>query len=401
MGITIQTPRMVLRELVPEDLPALRPILQDEKVMYAWEHCFSDEEIAGWIAGNRHSCREWGCGYLAAVLRATGEVAGLIGPLREMPDGAPVMGIGYILGTEFQGRGLAREGAGACLRYLFEEMGADCAIAEIRPENLPSLRVARSLGMKEAGSFVKVYRGKAMPHLIFRMDKDVFLSLPPLDTKPRAVVFDMDGVLFDTEGVEYRAAGRIEREQNLPGVQAMILEALGMTQQKSVELFLKHFPSEAAYRAFEKTLHRYYFEAITPKVPEKPGLHELLAYLKEEGLRVALATSSDLACVDRNFSSAGIAPYFDAVVTGDQFSHSKPHPEIYLAAAKKLGVPPWQCVAVEDSFAGVRSAHSAGMQVVMVPDLVPPTPELLSLCLAQKESLDQIIPLLKVLLAKG
>lgn len=400
MDIVIPTSRMILRELTPEDLPSLRPILQDEQVMYAWEHTFSDEEIASWIGENRGRYRREGCGYLAAVLRATGETAGLIGPLRETPEGRPAMGVGYILGREFQGRGLAREGALACLRYVFEKTDAPSAIAEIRPENAPSIRVARALGMEEAGSFLKSYRGRQLPHKVFSITREAFYARPAPDTRPRAVVFDMDGVLFDTEGVEYRAAGRIEREQNLPGVQAMILEALGMTQEKSVELFLKHFPSEEAYRAFEATLHRYYREAITPRVPEKPGLRELLSYLKEKGLLVALATSSDLACVKRNFASSGIGPYFHTVVTGDRIAHSKPHPEIYLAAASALGVPPWQCVAVEDSFAGVRSAHGAGMQTVMVPDLLAPTGEILSLCCGQAPSLDQVIPLLEKLLGE-
>lgn len=400
MNIVIPTSRMILRELTPEDLPSLRPILQDEQVMYAWEHSFSDEEISLWIEENRGRYRRDGCGYLAAVLRATGETAGLIGPLRETPEGRPVMGVGYILGKEFQGRGLAREGALACLDYIFEKTDAPGAIAGIRPENAPSIRVARALGMEETGSFLKSYRGRQIPHQIFSIAREAFYNRPAPDTRPRAVVFDMDGVLFDTEGVEYRAAGRIEREQNLPGVQAMILEALGMTQEKSVELFLKHFPSEEAYRAFEATLHRYYREAITPKVPEKPGLHELLSYLEQKGLRVALATSSDLACVQRNFASSGIGRYFHFVVTGDRISHSKPHPEIYLSAAKALGVPPWQCVAVEDSFAGVRSAHGAGMRTVMVPDLLAPTEEILSLCCGQAPSLDQVIPLLEKLLGE-
>ncbi|MDD2956407.1 MAG: GNAT family N-acetyltransferase/HAD family hydrolase [Oscillospiraceae bacterium] len=388
MSVILKTPRLLLRELAPEDLAALRPILQDSQAADVWGHALSDDEILRFIGENRNRRREAGEGYLAAVLHATGETAGVIGPLRGS--------VGCVLGQDYQGRGLAREGVRACLEYLFSR-GLPAVTVRIPSKNLPARRMAESLGMRRDGSAFAPGSGQDLPSLAYRITREEFAAQPGPDTALRAVVFDMDGTLFDTEGVEYRAAGRIEREQSLPGVQTMLLEALGMTQEKSVELFRRHFDSEEAYEAFSSLLSRYYLEGVTPVVPEKPGLHQLLTYLGESGLKVALATSSDRACVERCFKSAGIAPYFHTVVTGEMFRHSKPHPEIYLAAAKALGVPPWQCLAVEDSFAGVRSAHGAGMQVAMVPDLIPPTKELLSLCHCRVDTLDGLIPVLSAL----
>ena len=170
--LVIETERLVLRELTEADFEAAREILGDARVMYAWEHGFSDDETRAWIAENIARYRRDGFSYLAAVERAGGALAGFIGPLVETVDGERRTGVGYILGKNFWGRGYATEGAAACIDYAFDQLGADEVIAEIRPENSASRRVAERLGMTARESFVKIYKGKEMPHLIYVITKE-------------------------------------------------------------------------------------------------------------------------------------------------------------------------------------------------------------------------------------
>ena len=167
--IQLETPRLLLRPFVPEDLAALRQTLGDPQVMYAWEHGFSDEEVAGWISRNRRRYAQEGMGYLAAVERQTGELVGSIGLAREQLPGEVAVCLGYILRRDRWGRGLAREGAAACLGYAFRELGEPQVAADIRPENLASIRVAQALGMEPEGLFDKWYRGRPLPHRIYRL----------------------------------------------------------------------------------------------------------------------------------------------------------------------------------------------------------------------------------------
>ena len=167
MHIVLQTRRLTLRELSPADMDALRPILQDIEVMYAWEHAFSDAEIEAWIQTNRARYREERCGYLAALRQDTGELAGMLGLLMEEVNGAKRLGLGYLLRWDCWGLGLATEGARALMEEAFQGRGAPEVIAEIRPENRPSRRVAERLGMHVEGEIIKRYRGKEMPHLIY------------------------------------------------------------------------------------------------------------------------------------------------------------------------------------------------------------------------------------------
>ena len=172
MDWVLESRRLGFRLLRAEDFELVRPILQDAEVMYAWEHAFSDDEVREWIGNNLARYAAGEPSYMAAVEKSSGRLAGLIGPLIETIDGARHMGVAYILAREFWGRGLAVEGAGACAAYAFERLGARRVIAEIRPENFPSCRVAERLGMTVEGSFVKRYRGKDMPHLLYSLTRE-------------------------------------------------------------------------------------------------------------------------------------------------------------------------------------------------------------------------------------
>ena len=167
MQYRIETQRLGLRELRQEDFSALCLFLQDIEVMYAWEYAFSDEQVRGFISNQQKRYRVDGFGYYAAVEKASGKVIGCMGPLMEQIGGEKFYGIGYILGKEAWGKGYATEAGEACIRYLFENYPAEKVIAEIRPENRASVRVAERLGMKKESQFIKVVNGKQMPHAIY------------------------------------------------------------------------------------------------------------------------------------------------------------------------------------------------------------------------------------------
>ena len=174
--LVIETERLVLRELTEADFDAAREISGDARVMYAWEHGFSDAETRAWIAENIARYRRDGFSYLAAVERAGGALAGFIGPLVETVDGVRRTGVAYILGRSFWGRGHDSEGAAARGDYEFDQLAARGVIAAVRPENSASRRVAERLGMTARESFVKIYKGKEMPHLIYTVTKDEWLK---------------------------------------------------------------------------------------------------------------------------------------------------------------------------------------------------------------------------------
>jgi RimJ/RimL family protein N-acetyltransferase len=163
----LRTERLLLRELSPEDYNDLCPILMGSEVMYAWEHGFSSQEARQWLDATLARYEKDGYGHLAALRADTGEMVGLIGLLKETLEGTQYMGIGYILKKGSWHQGYAYEGAKACLDYAFSVLNAGMVIADIRPGNTSSRRVAEKLGMTAESEIVKVYRGIEMPHLLY------------------------------------------------------------------------------------------------------------------------------------------------------------------------------------------------------------------------------------------
>lgn len=166
----METERLRLRRLTAADMDALRPILQDIEVMYAWEHAFSDEEVQAWLVENLRRYGADGYSYLAVLERDSGTLLGLSGLLTEHIGDTARLGIGWIFGKDSWGKGLAYEAAKALLGYAFES-GATDVVATIRPENHASRKLAERLGMSQNGSFIKVYHGKQMEHFIYTIDR--------------------------------------------------------------------------------------------------------------------------------------------------------------------------------------------------------------------------------------
>jgi HAD superfamily hydrolase (TIGR01509 family) len=192
-----------------------------------------------------------------------------------------------------------------------------------------------------------------------------------------AVIFDMDGLMLDTEP-RYRAAwlkalaefGYIFTEDNYLSLVGL---KRGDAEHALSVIFGSGFPREAfgiVCRDYEAAAM-----AATP-LQKKPGLDELLAFLDSQNIPKAVATSTDRREAISRLSATGLLDHFKALATGDEVSRGKPAPDLFLLAATRLGVDPEFCLVLEDSEPGVTAAHAAGMQVYMVPDLKPPSAEL-------------------------
>ena len=185
-----------------------------------------------------------------------------------------------------------------------------------------------------------------------------------------AVVFDMDGTLLDTERIALQAFMESCESLEIPGGRETYLQCVGSTSPRIREILIAAFGHLVPYEKFYG-MWCARFDAATAETPirVKDGAKEVLQHLEEAGVPRAVATSTARATALRKLSAAGLLDTFDVVVGGDDVHQGKPEPDIYLAAADRLSVPANQCLALEDSENGVRSAHAAGMTVIHIPDL--------------------------------
>lgn len=214
----------------------------------------------------------------------------------------------------------------------------------------------------------------------------------------KAIVFDMDGVIFDSEKL-YRKHWMITgKEYGIPGpeMEALCNLIAGATKEHNERLMKNHFGEDFDYDTFRgKTMARMDEDILANGVELKPGVRELFQYLKEHGYKIALATSTQKERAERNLRNAGILEDFDAIVYGGVVPHGKPAPDIYLKACEELSVKPQEAVGVEDSINGVKSSAAAGLYTIMVIDLIQPTDEIKPLADQIYNSLFDIIDFLQ------
>ena len=198
-----------------------------------------------------------------------------------------------------------------------------------------------------------------------------------------AIVFDMDGVLIDSERLVLKAWQHVGKELGLPDLSGIFHKALGTTHAHTATLFAAEFGDGFDYIGFRDQVRSYFYDVLTVNgAPLKKGVKELLGWLKDEGWSIGLASSTREVGVRLNMERTGLIGYFDVLIGGDMLKVSKPAPDIYLMACEKLGADPKSAYAVEDSYNGIRSAHAAGMHAIMVPDMAPPTDEMHTLACA-------------------
>lgn len=207
----------------------------------------------------------------------------------------------------------------------------------------------------------------------------------------KAVIFDMDGILIDSERVCCECWEDVSKDMNLGDLSEGIMGCIGLNHNDSKSLMCRlygeDFPYEECHVALNQRIKQRFREE---GIPVKEGVKELFEYLKDKGYVIGLASSTGKKSVVDEMNQIGLLEYFQVLITGDMVEHSKPDPDIYLKACKALGVAPEEAMAVEDSLNGIRAAYSAGMKPIMVPDLVEPTMEIEEMLYAKFDSLLQL-----------
>ena len=207
-----------------------------------------------------------------------------------------------------------------------------------------------------------------------------------------AVVFDMDGVIFDSERCVLECWKEIAFKYRIEEIEKNFLACTGTTAAVTREIMINAygtgFPYDDFAREASKAFHTKYDNG---NLPVKPGVFELLDHLKTERKKTALATSTRRQTVLHQLEHAGLLDYFDEIITGDMVKKSKPDPEIYLLACENIDIKPENAYAIEDSYNGIRSAQAGGLKVIMVPDLLPPNEEMRTLTEAILDDLNEVI----------
>ena len=191
-----------------------------------------------------------------------------------------------------------------------------------------------------------------------------------------AVIFDMDGLMFDTEPLWASCWPVAAKDCGVPFKEGLPEAARGTNGDEAVAIVRDWYGDEVDARAFVDRYYEVAHERLKDGAEKKLGLDELLEFLAERGTPMAVASSSSREMIQANLARAGISDYFAAVVSGLEVEHAKPFPDVFLRAASQLAAEPEDALVLEDSYNGVRAGVAGGFRTVMVPDLSEPTEEM-------------------------
>lgn len=199
----------------------------------------------------------------------------------------------------------------------------------------------------------------------------------PENREISAVIFDMDGVIFDSERPVLAGWQDIARKYSIPDIETPYYKCIGVNSTKTREIFLDFYGADFPYDQYKAEQSRNFHEKYDGgKLPLMPYIRETLELIHSCGIPAAVASSTRSAVVLQQIADAGLDGYFSAIIGGDMISRSKPFPDIFLEAARLLGAEPENSLVIEDSFNGIRAAFAGGFSPVMVPDMVAPDCEM-------------------------
>ncbi len=211
-----------------------------------------------------------------------------------------------------------------------------------------------------------------------------------------AVVFDLDGLILDSERPSFIAWRQALSEMGYSFSEDQYTQVLGYRIEEEEQIFYNTFGQNLPFHEILNKRQMYLDEYMAAYgIAIKPGLLEVLDLLEKLSKRIAVASGSSNGLVQQRLIHAGLHKRFEIIVTGTDVQHGKPSPDIFLLAAKKLGVTPELCIVLEDSEAGLQAAHSAGMIPIMVPDIAKPSEKAISLAWKICSSLQEVIPFLE------
>lgn len=212
----------------------------------------------------------------------------------------------------------------------------------------------------------------------------------------KAVIFDMDGLMIDSERVTFECYQKVLEKMNLTMSKEFYKTLLGKTLKTAYQLMFDEYGYDFPVDHVIVDVHAMMNNIFENEgVPIKPGLIELLTYLKENNYKTMVATSSGRERVNHILDLAHLTSYFDDSICGDEVSKGKPNPEVFLTACRKLGVEPQEALVLEDSEAGIQAAYSGNIPVICIPDMKYPEEQYVQMTTHILDSLDLVIDQLK------
>lgn len=211
----------------------------------------------------------------------------------------------------------------------------------------------------------------------------------------KAVIFDMDGLMIDSEKLTYKVYDQVIRKMGYDYSEEFYKLALGMARAQEELLYFDVYGDDFPMDDFWDQTHAIIDEILFTKVPLKEGIIELLAYLKKHNYKTMVATSSQRHRVDKILEAGKLTDYFDDVICGDEVEHSKPDPEIFLRACQKLNVETKEALVLEDSEAGILAAYNANIDVICIPDMKYPGLAYADKTIKIYSTLHEVIPYLE------
>ncbi|MEN2425318.1 HAD family hydrolase [Chromobacterium vaccinii] len=213
-----------------------------------------------------------------------------------------------------------------------------------------------------------------------------------------ALLFDMDGLMLDTETLSCAATRRAGAELGIQIDDAMLMGMVGLSEARCTRYIAEYLANEELAAQLQQTSRAGYRRMLEhEEIPLKPGIVELLDWAENQGIPRAVATSTRRAVADVKLARSGLARYFRHTIAGDEVARTKPEPDIYLAAAALLGAAPERCIVLEDSPYGMQAGVAAGSRVLLVPDLIGPSETQRAQALAVCGDLHQALALLRSL----
>lgn len=210
--------------------------------------------------------------------------------------------------------------------------------------------------------------------------------------KKTAVIFDMDGLMFDTQRIYDKAYDEIAMARyGFEVPMEMHLAMMGNSGEDIIRAAASFLPEGADARSFIRESFDRVAELVKTELVQRPGLDVILPYLEEKGYRLGLASGSDRKVVDSNMEATGLWHYFDASLCGDETTHGKPDPEGYLRTAALIGKKPEECYVLEDSPNGILAAYRAGCTPIMIPNDVQPDQTVRDMCAGIFDSLADVV----------
>ena len=194
----------------------------------------------------------------------------------------------------------------------------------------------------------------------------------------KGAIFDMDGLMFDTEQIWQKNWKLIADEMGVTpaeGFKYNICGTSGVLMNSVIEKYYGVEDGSAIAADCKKRVH----DDLMEFTPEKPGVHEILEFFRDAGVRIAVASSSSVEQIKRNLQNTNTQDFIEVIVSGSELKRGKPEPDIFLAAAERLGIDPQECYVLEDAFNGVKAGHAAGCCTIMIPDQMQPTEEIRAL----------------------